>query len=305
LVLPHGKVNIGWSLKPIAGIYRYSEYKIQEERKMTGVFSIEANENAGSAQVQIVTGVHVTTGSTCVGMTALERVRFFPRQLISADDLTLEQSYFRNKLRRHNRLLHGWGIVCGALVSMSDSTTAAEAIIGPGCILGPYGDEIVIDRSLTLDLAGYITNDCADEPCNDAGQDDGQASSLYYIAVKHAECMSEPVHVLTGVCGCDELQCEYSRIRDHYEIGLLTQLPSTYDPMPEPVTDYCGKTCPACPNDPWVILAAVSHVVRIGFKIDPTETRRLRRYVRSHAEDYYTCEEQSDTTHRLSNQAIG
>ena len=45
-----------------------------------------------------------------------ERPRYFPRQLITADDLTLEQEYFRNKLRLHNRLLHGWGVVCGAQV---------------------------------------------------------------------------------------------------------------------------------------------------------------------------------------------
>ncbi|PYV22134.1 MAG: hypothetical protein DMG27_18945 [Acidobacteria bacterium] len=39
-----------------------------------------------------------------------ERPRYFPRQLITPDDVTLEQDYFRNKLRRHNRLLHGWGV---------------------------------------------------------------------------------------------------------------------------------------------------------------------------------------------------
>lgn len=276
---------------------------------MTGVFKIEAYENAGSPQVPTVTGVQVTTASACVGMTALERVRFFPRQLINADDLTQEQNYFRNKLRRHNRLLHGWGIVCGALVSMSDNTSSADAIVGPGYILGPFGDEIVIDRSITLDLAAYISGDCLDEPCNDNAQDGEQDQGYYYIAVKYAECMSKPVHVNTGICGCDELQCEYSRIRDHYEIGLLTQmqLPTEYVNMPAvpQATNFCGESCPACPSTPWVILAAVQYEGQNSFTINENETWRVRRYVVSHVQDYYTCEGQSDTPQRLSDQTPG
>ncbi len=37
----------------------------------------------------------------------LERVHYFPRQLITANDMTAEQDYFRQKQRRHNRFLHG------------------------------------------------------------------------------------------------------------------------------------------------------------------------------------------------------
>jgi hypothetical protein len=37
-----------------------------------------------------------------------ERVRYFSRQLITADDLTQDQIYHHEKRRLHNRLLHGW-----------------------------------------------------------------------------------------------------------------------------------------------------------------------------------------------------
>jgi len=36
-----------------------------------------------------------------------ERPRYYARQLITSDDLTLEQEYFRSKLRTHNRMMHG------------------------------------------------------------------------------------------------------------------------------------------------------------------------------------------------------
>jgi hypothetical protein len=65
---------------------------------------------------------------------SLERTRFFPRQLVAPDDLTQDQVYFREKLRRPNRFLHGWGIVCGATVTHGEGCTA---VIAPGYILGP------------------------------------------------------------------------------------------------------------------------------------------------------------------------
>ena len=54
----------------------------------------------------------------CTGCdTMLERVRYFPRQLLPADDLSAEPDYLRERARRHNRYLHGWGVVCGCSVT--------------------------------------------------------------------------------------------------------------------------------------------------------------------------------------------
>jgi hypothetical protein len=76
-----------------------------------------------------------------------ELPRYYPRQLITPDDLTLEQNYFRDRMRRHNRLLHGWGVVCGALVcpvpnpkvtGPSDQFLPWQVKVQQGYILGPY-----------------------------------------------------------------------------------------------------------------------------------------------------------------------
>jgi hypothetical protein len=55
----------------------------------------------------------ILTDCTQLDSVALERVKYFSRQLLTADDMTADQDYFRNKMRRHNRYLHGWGVVCG------------------------------------------------------------------------------------------------------------------------------------------------------------------------------------------------
>ncbi len=101
--------------------------------------------------------------SDSVGM---ERTRFFPRQLVTPDDLTQDQIYFREKMRRHNRLLHGWGVVCGARVRQGQED--CEIIIEPGYILGPFGDEIMIDQEVVVDLCRESLDGNAVSPCGDA-----------------------------------------------------------------------------------------------------------------------------------------
>ena len=198
------------------------------------------------------------------GAFGLERVRYFSRQLITPDDMTQEQEYFREKLTRHNRLLHGWGVVCGAWVVPGQGR--CEVVVKPGYILGPYGDEILIDREVTVDLCreGQDSGDspCGDVPdlwCSDVRVDRPPSRPLY-LAVRYAECRTRPVHVQPALCGCDETACEYSRIRDSYAIKVLTDLPRAYQKMGQPDFDMVIRCaghqdpnqgdphpCPPCP----------------------------------------------------------
>jgi hypothetical protein len=78
----------------------------------------------------------------------LKRNRFFPGKLLTAEDLELEQEYFREKLKRHNRYLHGFGIVFGLEVSKGRSA----AVISPGLAIDCQGNEIVVPEPLELAL---------------------------------------------------------------------------------------------------------------------------------------------------------
>src|SRR5215471_1121156 len=105
-----------------------------------------------------------TTQCLCVDDRGLERVRYFPRQLIGAEDLRLEQEYFRQKLRRHNRFLHGWGIVCGCEVKPSPTKDKPfQVVICPGYVITPFGDEIMIGTPALFDLATCLVS--SDDPC--------------------------------------------------------------------------------------------------------------------------------------------
>jgi hypothetical protein len=209
-------------------------------------------------------------GNSLAGTGVLERPRYYPRQLITPTDMTLEQKYFRDRLRRHNRLLHGWGVVCGATVCRVPASTGSAAEpwmvrVTPGYILGPHGDEILIQKDATIDLR---TLSSGGGPECDGGEnlDPWCApismkpdNSPVYLAVRFEENMSRPVRVQPGGCGCDDSGCEYSRWTDGYRFGLVSECPTTH--LTPPDLDDLMKgllpSCPECPIDPWVVLARV------------------------------------------------
>ncbi|MBL8298436.1 MAG: hypothetical protein JNN30_08825 [Rhodanobacteraceae bacterium] len=216
------------------------------------------------------------------GLFGLERVRYFPRQLITADDMSAEQEYLRQRDRRHNRFLHGWGVVCDLSVEPApDAKHPWQVRVCPGYAMGPQGDEISVGAMVLFDLAtGICDNDpCQPWPCPPPANPNStvggqQQRQPVYLAIRHAECDSKPVRVHPLGCGCDEMLCEYSRIRDDFELKLLCELPQSHviagaqdlawaikfkqwatnndnrGPPPLP-------PCPQCPDDPWVVIARI------------------------------------------------
>jgi hypothetical protein len=58
------------------------------------------------------------TNGSCATVPQFDRLRYFYGQMLHARDLQMEQAYSREKLKLHNRCLHGWGVVCGLDVSL-------------------------------------------------------------------------------------------------------------------------------------------------------------------------------------------
>jgi hypothetical protein len=270
-----------------------------------------------------------TDTDACASTGVLERPRYYARQLLTPAELTLEQQYFRDKMRRHNRLLHGWGVVCGAgvcLIPKDDSgqnPTTGQNVppdqakpwvvrVQPGYILGPYGDEILIDREVVFDLRTCGLTGVTGEPGEPA---DPWCADVYvqrqdgplFVAVRYKEMQSRPVRVQPAGCGCDETQCEYSRWRDGYEICALAECPPSHQKPPKIDEIFRGGTlpdCPDCPSDPWVVLA------RVEIKADGTITKlehcACRRQVASFGPFWWSCKDdrRPDVVHPTSGDEI-
>jgi hypothetical protein len=242
----------------------------------------------------------------------LERPRYYPRQIVTSDDLSESQAYFRERLRRHNRALHGWGVVHGASVQpVFDPDGAVRTVsVLPGLILTPQGDEIEITAATTFNASVETT------PGDPSGSDDPWYSEVYidrrggdntkYLAVRYVEALSRPVRVTPSACDCGGANaCEYSRYCDSYTLSLLDTLPPSHsgaatvnkwvldtvqaladlpasatleDQTQAIINHLFGATLPGPPpvvSDPWVVLASLHFDGNVIVAIDPISDRRL------------------------------
>jgi hypothetical protein len=234
----------------------------------------------------------------------VERPRYYARQLITPAELNLEAAYFVDRLRRHNRLLHGWGVICGALVCRvpnPDGTGAQpwKVKVAPGHLIDPYGNEIAILVERIVDLraddVSFTPDDAAGELsdpwCSDVWTE--REGGTLWVGVRYHEAMARPVRVQPAGCSCDDASCEYSRWCDGYKIGVLDHCPESHQAEPPSLDDLLGgdgglPSCPPDPTDPWVVLAAVD--VDDDGKITTIDNCSCRRMVASLASLWWRCE---------------
>jgi predicted flap endonuclease-1-like 5' DNA nuclease len=217
-----------------------------------------------------MTSNHTSNGTTGGGV--LVRPRYFPRQMVTADDLTTDQAYLRERLRRHNRYLHGCGVVCGLEVVQTDPDEdgTAQVIVTPGYALGPYGDEIYVSELQTVRL------DCITPAKDCADLDDTPATMPGNVVLRYRETEARPVPALAARCA-PRTSCEFSRFRDEFELGCIEEMPEGCSSLesgsgwglrnlligrrrpPDSLEDVPAIfQCPEESASPWLVLARVS-----------------------------------------------
>lgn len=103
----------------------------------------------------------------------LRRTHFFSGKLLTAEDFTREQQYVIEKFKRHNRSLHGFGVVSGLNVTVR----SGKILVQPGIALDCEGNELTVETPQTV--AGPLC--------------DWQTAYLIvrYVEVKTAETIAE------------------------------------------------------------------------------------------------------------------
>lgn len=205
----------------------------------------------------------------CVSATGLERLRYFQRQLLTADDMRLEQEYFREKQRRHNRFLHGVGVVCGLIAQPDAGTGPLAIVVCPGYALGPWGDEIYVDAPAPFDLTPVLQQ-LAQPACANPGLSAAALESgVLRLQIRYAECQTRPVRTLPAGCGCDDAACEFSRIRDGFELRAIPMERVKKELTSVEVTGAAASLCeiahdasrlppfPPAPTTDWIQLATI------------------------------------------------
>lgn len=222
---------------------------------------------------QAPTSTHPEGG--CLDVPDLARLEYFHGQLLSAADLRTEQSYFREKLKLHNRCLHGHGVVCGlevrAVEVCDPKRPGPNFIVSPGIALDCHGNEVILRRPQPLNLRSHL----------DATEYDrflaGATVSLYVCFCEQPSCRAQSV--LPEGCGTAPSP-SYSRVRDSFRFDVRLDADRREEPE-EPCDSCChggGCDCDGC-----VLLARVGPLSK-GQSVDLVDVdngvrRMLARYV--------------------------
>ncbi|MBT1090327.1 hypothetical protein [Streptomyces sp. Tu102] len=233
-----------------------------------------------------------------------QRPRYFPRQLVTPAELNLANQYFMDRMRRHNRMLHGWGVVCGAMVTRAAAPNGSgpepwKISISPGYLLDPLGNEIAIEQPRVVDVRTEGVTVMPDAPpgeiddpwCAPAPPD--PRTGRQWVAVRYEEGLTRPVRVEPTGCECSGRACEYSRWYDGYRIALLPNCPPSHQGTPPPLDELTAAhgPLPACPppaSDPWVVLAGLE--VTADGTVTTIDNCACRRMAPSLASHWWHCD---------------
>jgi hypothetical protein len=174
----------------------------------------------------------------CVEMCPPIRNRYFYGKLLDVVHFEREQHYFNYKRWMLNRVVTGWGVVCGMGVQIVPGTRTAW--VQPGEAIDKCGREILICEPYLVTLpdpdAAAATG--STPPAGTAaavpngGTDSGYCCDDNYVhlSVCYHECPSDPVPAMGGDCDTSGL-CSPGSIRETYRIeiddGKLAPAPTT------------------------------------------------------------------------------
>ncbi len=159
-----------------------------------------------------------------------KRANYFHGMLMTDRDFREEQMYHNEKRKMLNRMLHGWGVVCGLGISGKNKESAIT--ISPGVALDCHGNEIISCEPYVIDLKENTCtgttiiqrNPVTAEDCKQLEKIKDK-SSTFYICIRYSEVRTDPVPVYAPGGGCEEKTCDYSRIREGFCIKIFDKPP--------------------------------------------------------------------------------
>lgn len=139
-----------------------------------------------------------------------ERNNYFYGKQFTVRDLTQEQAYFNDKRWLLNRMVLGWGVVCGLEVTWDPRKR--QFLVGEGMALDCCGHEIVVCEPMTVDFEQY------DEHCGYV-RNNPKHEQKFVLCLEYHECKTEPVDL--PAVGCDEQgRAEFNRVRDSFKLKV-------------------------------------------------------------------------------------
>ncbi len=198
----------------------------------------------------------------------IKRTNYFHGMLMTERDFSEEQNYHIEKRKLLNRMLHGWGVVCGLKVKATDPASA-NLKVEPGMALDCHGNEILVCEEQLVDLTRTPCSTSRDlksrDPCFSFGDEENREKILY-VVIRYKERGTKPEVAYVPGEDCEVKKCNFSRIQEGFCIEVWDYPP--VQPQSDIIKEPCNELfpCPSsrcCTEPHYLLLAAISCGKRI------------------------------------------
>lgn len=204
------------------------------------------------------------------GLSSPVRNRYFYGKLLDTYHFELETDYLNRKRWLINRLVNGWGVVCG--LNVVSAPRHEHIIVEPGVAIDKCGRELIVPCSTRpIPIPSEVVEEASEREYGDRCQWQEEPATIHVLICYH-ECLTEPVPVMTSECNGDD-RCSPGAIKERYEIifrpGPAPRVPTEcheYD-FPDVISgrtlDYdmlarwVTSGCPEVPSDCCIPLADI------------------------------------------------
>jgi hypothetical protein len=137
--------------------------------------------------------------------------------VLTEEDFSSEQQYFRSKLQLHNRCFHGCRVVCGLDVEMQRNAI----LIDPGMAIDCEGREIIVPESTEMPLPARKRS--------------------FYLTLSYFEFGTRPTPTYSP--GSRE-NSEFSRVQESFRFGWKSKDPQAGHAWRDGAWSACGRHHP-------------------------------------------------------------
>ena len=195
-------------------------------RRCAGSARTQGSGREGGRRVMLHdTRLHARIGCPACEQDTFARNTWFDGKYVTAADLVAEQDYFLSKHRRHDRLLHGWGVVCGLRVRSAPQPRLPTqyVVVEPGSAIDCCGREVRVDQPTLFDFRAAFLAAWQAQHGKNAKPD--AAAHRVEIVLRYAECPAEPVPVIFEGCAPSGESCLPNRVVEGFELAVLLDRP--------------------------------------------------------------------------------
>jgi hypothetical protein len=181
--------------RPPAGAEVIASYRQGAEMAGNAQISVTVHWPPQACEYLVVVkkdGFKIGVSDGVASPSTTKRVRYYDGQILTAKDFEDEQQYHIEMRHRHNKLLHGSGIVTGLEVDVSGCPPCLSVIVSPGLAIDVEGREILLTATIALPIKNQqspqlVTIECRERetdwvPSAGAGQKTPSRLEDYVLA---------------------------------------------------------------------------------------------------------------------------